>query len=190
MRNDPVLLIIGPSGAGKSTLAVLLQQRGHVRIWPTWTTRPRRPDERDTCPEHRFVTDAEFARLEADGFFVAAGRQPGLPYRYGLPHVEPDGPVRLVVGRAQLVAAVGPSALVYQLVADLPTLARRLATRGVAPAETAMRLADVRAEIRAGRTVSHRQFGGRCDPVDLCDAVAAALALDSPTHFSRPGAAA
>lgn len=192
MPNGLVLLITGPSAVGKSTVARHLEQRGLVRICPTWTTRPRRLDEHGTCPQHRFVTDAEFAQLEAAGFFLATGQHPGLPHRYGLPRLNAGGPLPLVVGRARTVTAIDTttSVLSYQLVADLPTLARRLVARGVAPDETAVRLAAAADELRAGRAASSLQFDARRDPAEMYAAIEAALALDVPIQSNRSGAAA
>jgi ribose 1,5-bisphosphokinase PhnN len=191
MPCEPVLLIIGPSGVGKSTVARFLERRGLARICPTWTTRPRRRDELGTCPEHRFVTDAEFAQLEAAGFFLATGRHPGLPHRYGLPRVTAGRPLPLVVGRARLATAIdGLSVLTYLLVAGLPTLARRLSSRGVTADEAAARMAAAADELRAGRAVSSRQFDASRDVIELCAAVEAALAQDVPIRSDRPGAAA
>ena len=83
----PVLVVIGPSASGKSSAVRELHRRGVVRVHPTWTTRPRRPDEGDGAPEHRFVTDTIFDDLEAAGFFLGTVCLPGLPYRYALPQV-------------------------------------------------------------------------------------------------------
>src|SRR5579864_8816035 len=86
-----LVVVIGPSGSGKSTVVRELYRRGVVRAIPTWTTRPRREDERAGSVEHRFISDAVFDALDARGFFDETATMPGLPYRYGLPHL-PLGP--------------------------------------------------------------------------------------------------
>src|SRR5437016_504890 len=69
--NDPSLLVfIGPSGAGKSSVVRGLADRGVIAVHPTWTTRPRRRDEREGSIEHHFVTESEFLRRRDDGFFL------------------------------------------------------------------------------------------------------------------------
>ncbi len=61
-----LILLIGPSGAGKSSIITKLMQRH-----PEWhraqsaTTRPRRQGESPDA--FRFVSDAEFDRMAADG---------------------------------------------------------------------------------------------------------------------------
>ena len=75
----PVLVVIGPSASGKSTAVRELHRRGVAHVHPTWTTRPRRPDEGDGTLEHRFVTDAMFDELDAAGFFLGTVVLPGLP---------------------------------------------------------------------------------------------------------------
>ena len=60
MNARRVLVVIGPSASGKSSLVRELHRRRVIRVLPTWTTRPRRADERDGSLEHRFVSDERF----------------------------------------------------------------------------------------------------------------------------------
>src|SRR3954447_16585781 len=101
----PVGGFIGPSGSGKSTVVRELAARGLVTVHPTWTTRPRRADERQGSLEHRFVSDDEFDELCRRGFFIETVSLFGLPFRYGLPPLDgdsagPGGPVDAVMLRA------------------------------------------------------------------------------------------
>src|SRR3954468_10651500 len=104
----PVVVFIGPSGSGKSTVVRELADLGLVTVHPTWTTRPRRPDEQQGSLEHRFVSDDEFDRLCRRKFFIDTVSLFGLPYRYGLPPLSnpssgPADPVDAVMLRAPLV---------------------------------------------------------------------------------------
>lgn len=180
-----LLILIGPSGAGKSSVARELHRRGVIEIWPTWTTRPRRADELDACLEHRFVSERDFDRLIAAGFFAASGTQPGLPYRYGLP--EPTRWARhglpTVILRAAHVAdvAAGRTSLVYQIAVTPDRLANRLGVRGTEPRELRARLAAADHELVDGARISTRQFSANRAVPGCADAVASALAFDQFT---------
>ena len=179
------LIVIGPSASGKSTVVRALERRGMVRVLPTWTTRPPRPDERDGALEHRFVTEAEFDELWGAGFFLGTVRLPGLQYRYGLPHLRlPDGPtdvVGTILARAPFLEALKafvPSALVYQI-EDTTSRARlRLLERGCDENELRARLDCNAEETAAGRAIADRVFTNDATIVDLVDNVAAALRND------------
>ena len=92
-----LLVLIGPSATGKSTLARALADRGLVSLVPTWTTRPRRPDEPGDTAEHRFIDTAGFNRLRAERALLAESRLPDLPYRYGLPRLDGLTGIALVI---------------------------------------------------------------------------------------------
>jgi guanylate kinase len=179
-----VLAVIGPSASGKSSLVRELHGRGIVRVHPTWTTRPRRPDELAGSPEHRFVSDDTFDALAARGFFLDTVEMFGLPYRYGLPALasaSAGGLVDAVMLRAPLVdrftALVGRP-LVYQVEDTSERPCRRLLERGSDRAEVVARLDDNVREIALGREVADRVFANDGSLDDLADAVAAALAVD------------
>ena len=141
-----MLVIIGPSASGKSSVARELHRRRVLRVHPTWTTRPRRDDERVGCLEHRFVSDAAFDRLYAQGFFLETVAWVGGTHRYGLPPVAdpPDGLVDAVILRAPFVEAFarrhGGDQLVYQIEDTVERARHRLALRGCPTGELAARL--------------------------------------------------
>jgi guanylate kinase len=180
----PVLVVIGPSASGKSTVVRELARRGIVRVHPTWTTRPRRPDERRGSLEHRFVTEQVFDQLVADGFFLEAVRLFGLPYRYGLPPLRPSatGPLDAVMLRAPVVPTFArsvPRHLVYQVEDPTDRPRERLVQRGVGAEEVAARLDDNRREIAAGRRIADRVFRNDGSLDELVDRVATAVRCDA-----------
>lgn len=181
----PLLVVIGPSGCGKSTAVRTLAERGLLRVHPTWTTRPRRPDERRGSPEHRFVDDVRFDELHHRGFFLDTVELFGLRHRYGLPPIRrsSDGRIDTVMLRAPLVerfrAVVADSAVVVQIEGDLDQLGHRLRRRGTAAADVAGRIADNEREAVLGRAVADlvvRNDGTVDDLVTRLELVASNLA--------------
>ena len=167
-----------------------LHRRGIVRVHPTWTTRPRRPDERDGALEHRFVTDTVFDELEAAGFFLGTVALPGLPYRYALPSVtlRPDGPLDAVMARApfiDLFAPFFPDRLVYEIDDTRENARERLVERGSDAHEIEARLDGHQAEIEAGRRIASRCFVNDGTLDDLVTAIATALHTDTLATSSR-----
>jgi ribose 1,5-bisphosphokinase PhnN len=157
-----------------------LARRGVLRVHPTWTTRPRREDERTGEIEHRFVDDATFDRLAGESFFLGTVTLAGLPYRYGLPRprLTDDGPIDTVMARApfvELFAAHFPQRLVYQI-EDTPERARaRLAERGCDTRELHARVDQYIDEARAGHAVAHLVFRNSGSLAELIDAFEEAL---------------
>ena len=189
----PLLIVIGPSASGKSTAVRELHERGIVHVHPTWTTRPRRPDESDGSLEHRFVTDAIFDELEAADFFLGTVVLPGLPYRYALPRVRltDGGPIHTVMARApfiDLFAAHFSDRLVYEIDDTFERARQRLVERGSDAREVDARLAGHHAEIEAGRQIASRVFVNEGTLDDLVGAIAASLRIDVPA-MSAKGAA-
>jgi guanylate kinase len=179
----PVLVVIGPSACGKSTAVRALHQRGVVQVHPTWTTRPRRPDESAGSVEHRFVTDALFDDLEAAGFFLGTVALPGLPYRYALPRVAlgDEGPIHTIMARAPFVdlfARSFPDRLVYEIDDTFERARERLIARGSDAHEIDARLAGHQAEIETGRGIASRSFANAGSLDDLVAAITAALRVD------------
>ena len=191
-----MLVIIGPSASGKSSVARELHRRRVLRVHPTWTTRPRRDDERVGCPEHRFVSDAAFDRLYAQGFFLETVAWAGGTHRYGLPPVAdpPDGLVDAVILRAPFVEAFarrhGGDQLVYQIEDTVERARHRLALRGCPAGELAARLTSHQRERLAGHRVAQRVFVNDQSLAVLVEAVAAALRDDVADHPTEQGALA
>jgi guanylate kinase len=187
------LIVIGPSASGKSTAVRRLRESGVVQVHPTWTTRPRRPDEGAGSVEHRFVTDAIFDELEATDFFLGTVTLPGLPYRYALPKLTltDHGPIHTVMARApflDLFAAHFSDPLVYEIDDTVDRARQRLIERGSDATEIEARLARHDAEIEAGRKIAARVFLNEGTLDDLVGAIAASLRIDVPA-MSSEGAA-
>jgi guanylate kinase len=156
----PLLVIIGPSGSGKSALVRHLAGLELLTVHPTWTTRPRRPDERFGSIEHRFVDPATFEVLADAGFFLDTVELFGLPHRYGLRPIWPSDGDRLdtVMLRAPLVERfrrlVDRPTYVVAVEDDPARLEARLVARGTTGEELRHRLADNDLEVRLGRSVA------------------------------------
>lgn len=88
-------MIAGPSGVGKGTIVRRLVQRlPRLRVSVSATTRPPRPAERDGV-DYRFVSEAEFSRLIAEGELLEWAEVFG--HRYGTP----AAPVREALARGE-----------------------------------------------------------------------------------------
>jgi guanylate kinase len=159
----PLLVFIGPSGTGKSSVVRRLSDRGVVAVHPTWTTRARRRDEPEGSVEHHFVSEAEFLRRRADGFFLHSVSMFGIPHWYGLPPINwsEDGTVDAVMLRAPLVPilrAVYPDLVIYQIEAPRDVVDARLARRDCTSVERRARQADNEHELVGGWRVADRRF--------------------------------
>jgi guanylate kinase len=182
-RRDPLLVVVGPSGSGKSTVVAALVDAGVLEMTPSWTTRPPRAEERQRCVEHRFVSEADFDRLEAEAYFLDTVQMFGLPYRYGIPPVRrPDGRATAVVMlRAGLLGMLGrhyDRPLIYQIEDNRERVAARLRQRHPDAAELGSRLEDYDREVLLGRTQAHRTFLNAADIPTLAEQVKGALAMD------------
>ena len=193
-----LLVVIGPSGSGKSTVVRELHRRRLVTITPSWTTRPRRPDELGRpvephgCEDHHFVSEDEFTALTAAGFFLEVVQPFGLPFRYGLPQIEDpgDGSVPAIIARAPIVPLVArhfPDHVVYQ-VEDAYDRAREriLAGRLESGPSLGTRLDGYEDERLSGRDLATRVFVNASSPADLVAAVIAAIEHDFPEMHDSP----
>lgn len=181
----PILIVVGPSGAGKSTVIRRLADDGLVAVNPTWTTRPPRPGELEEGIEHRFVSESDFAKLEADGFFIETARMFGLPFSYGLAPVKPSEPglVSLVMLRASLMPLLSKhykNTVVYQIEDELETIERRLQERQAAGEPIGSRISDYHKEIALGKKYAKRTFVNSNDIENLAQKIKQALREDFP----------
>jgi guanylate kinase len=175
-----VLAVLGPSGSGKSSVVRALHQRGVIHVTPSWTTRPRRDDERDGSVEHRFVAAEEFTARQQAGYFLEVVQMFGLPYRYGLPVLEPpaDGRVPAIMVRAPLMPLVErhfPGHVAYQIEDQYQRAEERMRRRA---GELGTRLDGFEEECRLGREAAHRIFVNEGSIADLVEAVARAVYQD------------
>jgi guanylate kinase len=159
----PLLVFIGPSGVGKSTLVRKLIASNHIRLLPTWTTRPQRYDEDGGESEHHFVSDPDFDDAIRSGEVIDAVSLFGLPYRYGLPRLETTlvGPVATLMGRAHLLDRLRThtqNMRVYQIEADPQVVRRRLQEREHEGAELGDRWKLFDRELELGRAAADRRF--------------------------------
>jgi guanylate kinase len=157
----------------------ILMERSLVHITPTWTDRPRRSGEQEA--EHRFVSAAEMSELTSNDGFIEVVKPFGLPYRYGLPILEPaNAQAAAVMIRAPFVEmflAHYPKAKVYQIEADFAFAQREVLARGTD--ELGTRLSDFDAEIMTGRQHANRIFYNQGDGLELLvTAITAAMIKD------------
>lgn len=131
--NEFVVVLIGASAVGKSAIAEYLSEAGIVQPTPTWATRPPRDREKDTCYDHRFVSDEEFDRQEHEGGFIDQHAFYGA--RYGVPSIKkpPEGKEALIVLKPVFMPVFikhYPHARIYQIEADPEKLSARMYARG------------------------------------------------------------
>lgn len=159
----PLLVFIGPSGVGKSALVRELIASNLIKLLPTWTTRPKRPDEVSGESEHHFASDTDFDDAIRKGEIIDAMPLFGLPYRYGLPRLETTlvGPVVTLMGRAHLMDRLRThtqNMRVYQIEADPQVVRRRLEERKHEGAELGDRWKLFDSELELGRVAADRRF--------------------------------
>jgi guanylate kinase len=151
------VVLSGPSGVGKSSVVKAVAD-AHPEVWVSVsvTTRPTRVGETDGV-EYRFVDDATFDRLVAEGAFLEHATFAG--YRYGTPRAPVEErlaagiPVLLEIdlqGARQVREAVPEALLVFLAPPSWEELVRRLTGRGTDDPEVVRRRLDAaRVELAA-----------------------------------------
>ncbi|MGI9079684.1 MAG: hypothetical protein ACR2GF_02475 [Acidimicrobiales bacterium] len=187
-----ILAFLGPSASGKSSVVRELERRGVVTVTPSWTTRPRRGDEADGTIEHRFVTDGEFDELIDAGYFLEVVTLFGLPYRYGLPTVDPALGRRAsaIMVRAPLMPLVArhfPEHVAYQIEIPREQARRRLLAREVDAPTVDARLRGFDDETVLGRASAHRVFVNTSSIDNLVTSVQSAIEEDFAVDTRRDG---
>lgn len=136
-RRPFTLVIAAPSGAGKTSLArALVERRADVVFSLSATTRPPRPHEQDGR-DYRFVDEAGFDALVAQGelleWAVVHGRRYGT-LRSGVEASLEQGHVVMldidVQGARLLRASLPDAVLVFILPPSVSEMTRRLVGRG------------------------------------------------------------
>ena len=159
-----LVVLSGPSASGKDAIAhrLIEEHPGDVSFAITATTRQPRPGELDGEHYH-FLTPEQFAALETGGELLESATVYGL--RYGVPRASvraalertPIALVRTDVQGADSISALIPQALLIFITApDVPTLERRMRTRGgMNEGAIARRLDEARAEINRANDFAH-----------------------------------
>jgi guanylate kinase len=154
---SPLIVVIsGPGGVGKGTIVDELVRK-HPSLWlsRSWTTRTRRPGERQDC--YVFTDRAAFeARIAADGFLEWTEF---LGNYYGTP--VPEAPADTVIileievdGARQVKDRFPDAVLVFVMPPSRAEQQRRLRVRGDDEDKVASRLRKAEEEEPIGRAMS------------------------------------
>ena len=183
-----LLVVTGPSGAGKGTLVEhVIQQRPDCVFSVSATTRPMRSTEAEGR-EYFFLSQDEFLRREAQGYFLETAEVHG--HLYGTPVGPIDANVRegkvvvldVDVQGGASVRRVRPDAVtVFVYPPSLDALRARLESRGTdSPEVIETRLLNAPTELAQ---MSHYRFVIMND--DLPRAVASLLAIHDSERAHR-----
>ncbi len=151
-----IFVLFGPGGAGKGTVAdALVVADPALWLSRSWTTRARRPGERDGA--YVFVDRATFEeQIRAGGFFEWAEFLGNL---YGTPVPDPppgrDVLLEIDVQGAQQARRLRPDAVLILLLPPSPQVQEeRLRARGDDESHIARRLLAGEAEEQEGRAIA------------------------------------
>lgn len=150
-----IFILSAPSGAGKTTLYNSLKELyPDVEISVSCTTRSRRPGELNGR-DYRFLSNAQFARLQQRGAFAESAKV--HDHFYGTPKQPLERCVRAgrdilldidVQGARQIKRSFPEAVSIFVLPPSLHELERRLAARGTdGPEIIRRRLANAKGEI-------------------------------------------
>jgi guanylate kinase len=155
-REGILFVISAPSGAGKTSLCKeIIDFFPTLRHSVSYTTRPRRPGEREGVDYH-FVTPETFAGMVAAGAFAEWAEVHGNRYGTAIKTLEQlraaGHDVLLDIdcqGAAQLKRSYGQGVFVFILPPSFAELRRRLEGRNTdAPEVISRRISNAREEIR------------------------------------------
>ncbi|MCC6748318.1 MAG: guanylate kinase [Deltaproteobacteria bacterium] len=155
-RRGLLFVVSSPSGAGKTTLCHrLMAEFPALAFSISYTTRPKRPNERDGVDYH-FTDHATFSRMVAEDRFAEWAEVHGNRYGTSLETISQNIDAGLDVlfdidwqGATQLKSKYpDETVMVFVLPPSLEELSRRLRNRGTdAPEMVARRLAKAREEL-------------------------------------------
>jgi len=154
-----IFIISAPSGAGKTTLLrKVMEELSGLRFSVSYTTRPRRANERDG-EDYHFISPSLFQKMvERDEFLEWAEV---LGSRYGTAResmyiLKSEG-IDLILdidtqGAKRVVEQIEPTILIYILPPSLESLQERLTKRGLdSPERIQFRLANAKRDMEEAR---------------------------------------
>lgn len=157
MSAEPlVVVLIGPGGVGKGTLAQKLVERDS-RLWlsRSWTTRPRRANEKGD--EYKFVDREKFEAAIDDDRFLEWAEFQGNLYGTPVPSASGDSDVLLEIETqgAEQIRRQNPSAVIFLIVPpSMDRLETRLRDRGDSEEHVVRRLSSTPQELAKGHDLA------------------------------------
>lgn len=138
---DNCIVLTGAMASGKTSLAWLFEQEGYRRI-KTYTTRPKRPGEKDGVDYH-YITEEKFLELKKQRFFAETTHYDTIFGRWYYGSAKQD--YRTEAKKVVVLNSRGVMCLVenaYVVLLDLPeeVLVRRALLRGDTPEEITRRI--------------------------------------------------
>ncbi|MGE3687453.1 MAG: guanylate kinase [Acidimicrobiia bacterium] len=152
MRAPLVIVVSGPGGVGKGTIVDALVERD-PQLWlsRSWTTRPQRPQERDSA--YVFTDRAAFESRIAQGGFLEWTEFLGNYYGTPVPEIVDDRDIVLEIevhGAQQVKERHGDALLIFVLPPSREEQQRRLRVRGDVEAKVTERLHKAEVEEPVG----------------------------------------
>ncbi|MFM8998658.1 MAG: guanylate kinase [Actinomycetota bacterium] len=190
-RRGRLFVLAGPSGTGKGTIVRrALERVPGVSLSVSATTRAPRPGERDGV-DYRFVSDAEFDRLIADGELLEwadiVGHRSGTPAGPVVEAIEDGHDVLLeidVQGASWVRRRIPEAVLIFLAPPSLEELERRLRSRGTEDeASLRRRIATAEHELAERGRFDHVVVN---DDLDRATAEVVAILEADPTGGTRP----
>lgn len=157
-KKGRLVVVSGPSGVGKSSVVQALTERVKFHFSVSWTTRQKRPGEKNGV-DYIFVSREQFLACVEEGGLLEwaeySGYHYGTPTQQVLAHLERGEHVLLDIendGASQVKTAYPEALLIFILPPSIAELERRLRSRGdTSPSDMEKRLAVAESQIEEAR---------------------------------------